>query len=551
MTCRPSTTSGPMTRRHAAPSRDRKPASERKRRAPSNRIGERGEKKFDAAAADHGLLAAPIKNDYGFDFLCQVDEDHDSAGSSGLSGGLVGVSVRTTANAAGRIKLDRADARALLAAQFASMVALVHLPKKGAESISVRVLDEAFRNKLGAFLLSERDTVSFTPVDFAPIANVRRLLAPALEPGFVLQSRLASIMSGLEPHIPGMRLAVEQDSTGSWTVVTADNLFSLFAGELDDRQDPRYLTAFGSPSRMPNRLRELDVTPRLVTSLDGLPKGLVIIGATEHEDAEWTVVDDDGSADCILSSAETPQHTGWRHAAGWSLVISRPVLHAGVYVHELKAFADPDEELALGSKPDLNAFLLRCGRTARVGRKSWGEQPLAAWDFEDMPRYNMFAQWLADAAEVAPAGTHLAFLRDAHDDDTMRALHWLSALQRDPANPGVRLGFMLGDAEGAPDQPCELRLPVLLATAQTSLLVELRCQARIAVGQDGGIAGLQIERVQHVSASELADRANTTHFPEFVLHSGLGIALTDSGWDVVDGADYPDGVCRFEVLAVD
>lgn len=94
-------------------------------------------------------------------------------------------------------------------------------------------------------------------------------------------------------------------------------------------------------------------------------------------------------------------------------------------------------------------------------------------------------------------------------------------------------------------------LPVLLATAQTSLLVELLCQARIAVGQDGGIAGLQIERVQHVSASKLADRANTTHFPEFVLHSGLGIALTDSGWDVVDGADYPDDVCRFEVLAVD
>ena len=540
-----------MTSRPAAPPRDRKRASERKRRAPSNRVGERGEKKFDAAAADQGLLAAPINNDYGFDFVCQVDEDHDSAEPSGLSGGLVGVSVRATTNAAGRIKLDRADARALLAAQFVSMVALVHLPKRGAESISVRVLDEALRKTLGAFLLSAKDTVSFTPVDFAPIADVRRLLAPALEPGFVQQSRLAAIVSGLEPHIPGVRLAVAQDSDGSWTVVTADNLFSLFAGKIDDRQDPRYLTAFGSPSRMPDRLRELDVAPGLVASLEGLPKGLVIIGATEHEDAEWTVVDDDGSADCVLSSAETPDHTGWRHAAGWSLVISRPVLRAGSYVHELKAFADPDEELALASEPDLNAFLLRCGRTARVGRKSWGEQPLAAWDFEDMPRYNVFAQWLADAAEIAPAGTHLAFLRDAHDDPTMRALHWLSALHRDPANPGVRLGFMLGDAEGAPDRPCELVLPVLLATAQTSLLVELRCQARMAVGQDGGIAGFQMERVQHVSASELSERANATQFPEFVLDTDFGIALADSGWDVVDGADYPDDVCRFEVLAAD
>jgi hypothetical protein len=249
---------------------------------------------------------------------------------------------------------------------------------------------------------------------------------------------------------------------------------------------------------------------------------------------------------------ETPEHTGWRHDAGWSLVISRRVLRDGHHVHELKAFADPEEQIALASWPDLNAFLLRCGRTGRIGKESWGDPPLRAWDFEDMPKYHLFAQWLADATAVSPAGTTLAYLRDAHDDRTMRALQWLSALSRDRRNAAVRLGFMLGGADGSPDRPCELFMPVLLSMPEASLMVELRCEATIALADDdGSIAGLQILCAEEINTFELPASANATPYPEFVLDTDFGIALGDNGWEMVTGAAYPDEVCRFRARLTD
>ncbi len=146
----------------------------RKKRAPSNRVGERGEKHFDAVAADYGLIATAIKNDYGFDFLCQVDEDPSSSQSSGLHGTFVGVAVRATTKADGRIKLARADADALLRAHFVTMVALVHLPKNGSASISVRILDAAFRKELAAFLSGTRESIRTHRTRSAPCLRCGR-----------------------------------------------------------------------------------------------------------------------------------------------------------------------------------------------------------------------------------------------------------------------------------------------------------------------------------------------------------------------------------------
>ncbi len=523
-------------------------AKDRKSRAPSNRVGERGEKQFDAAAADYGLIAAPIKNDYGFDFICQVDEDPSAVKPSSLHGGLVGVAVRATTNAEGRVKLWRADADALLRAQFVTMVALVHLPKKGASSISVRVLDETFRKELGVFMSGSKASVSYTPDAFVPISEVRKVLEPALKPNFVQESRLAAMMSGLESVIPGVRLRVLQEANGSWTLVTADNLFSIFATGGQQAEDARYLTAFGSPSRMEDRLRELDVAPGLVASLDGLPEGVVIYGATEHEETPWIAVDSEGESVCTFVSAETPDHTGWRHAAGWSLVISRPVLREGHYVHELRAFADPDAETALRDEPDLDAFLRRCTKDARIGKQAWAELPFEAWGFEDMPRYNKFAEWLFDIHVSTSLSVPIAYLRDAHDDETMRTLHWLSALHRDQANPGLRLGFMLGQASGTPDVPCEFVVPVLANTAQVSLLAMLRCEGRLAADPEGLLAGLKILRVKEFTVEVQPRLDKASPFPEFLFNEDLVVAPTDAGWDIIGGAEYPDALHRFEVV---
>ncbi len=285
-----------------------------------------------------------------------------------------------------------------------------------------------------------------------------------------------------------------------------------------------------------------------MSSLDGLPQDVVIYGATEHEEAAWVAEDDEGASVCTFVSAETPEHTGWRHAAGWSLVISKPLLRNGQHVHELEAFADPDAELKLQDQPDLDAFLRRCTKEARIGKQAWGELPFEAWGFRDMPRYNKFAEWLFDVQASTALTAPIAYLRDAHDDETMRTLHWLSSLHRDPAHPGLRLGFMLGEAAGTPDVPAVFTVPVLANTREVSLLAILHCEGQFALDPEGFMAGLQILRVREYTVEHVPRLDKVSPYPEFIFDQQLVITPTDAGWDTVSGADYPDALQRFEVV---
>jgi hypothetical protein len=78
--------------------------------------------KFAAAAIDHRFITTAINNDYGFDIVAALDRDPSSAIPTTLRGEWIGVSVRPTTKASGRILLERGDAHALLDAQFVAMV---------------------------------------------------------------------------------------------------------------------------------------------------------------------------------------------------------------------------------------------------------------------------------------------------------------------------------------------------------------------------------------------------------------------------------------------
>ena len=528
-------------------SRRKTKVKQRKQRGLSNKIGEIGEKSFDAAAINYGLIADSFKNDYGFDFICQVAEDH-VAKMSYLRGTMIAVSVRTTEKSSGRIVLDRADARHLLQADVVCMVALVHLVKGEAPAVYVRLLDESFRKELGTLLRTDQASISYTPRDFTPIAHVLEMLAPAFRRGFVDRTRIAAVMAGVERFIPGFRMNVTQSDTGEWTAVTAENLFSLFQGAGDDGPDPRYVTAFGAPRRMAERMRELDIAPVLLDSLDGFPNDLIVLGETSHVEADWIVDGDGGRAALTLTSLETADHTGWRHPRGWSLVISKRVLRDGQYVHELEVFADPDEELDLGDSPDLDAFLRHCDSAARIGRDNWDKLPFSAWSFTNLPRQFNFANWLADVRANLSTAEPVAFLRDASDDETMRTLWWLSQLHRDPESSTHRLGFMLGDDPGTPDEPFAFTVPVILNTAAVSLIVELRCEGLLATADDDRITGIQISRVTDFTIDVGKRLEKATAFPEFIFDERLAVALTDSGWKQVDHVPEHTQFPRFQLL---
>jgi hypothetical protein len=120
--------------------------SDAKRRAQANRIGAVGEAAFAHLAAREGLLPTKLQEDVGLDFLCQVDEDPHSRRSSTIAPIVIGVSVRSTTSAKGRIVLDRSDAADLLRADFPVCVVLLH--EGQSDTAWFAPLDTEFRGRL-------------------------------------------------------------------------------------------------------------------------------------------------------------------------------------------------------------------------------------------------------------------------------------------------------------------------------------------------------------------------------------------------------------------
>jgi hypothetical protein len=98
-----------------------------KKRSKSQRIGTAGEDYFRLFSGRHRLLPNKVEQDFGTDFLCQLEGALDGAGMAPVIGGVVGAFVRTTTNSRGRIHLTRSDVEHLLSCDYPVFIFLVHL----------------------------------------------------------------------------------------------------------------------------------------------------------------------------------------------------------------------------------------------------------------------------------------------------------------------------------------------------------------------------------------------------------------------------------------
>ncbi len=88
-----------------------------KRRTRQQRIGRLGEDVFQAFASAHGLISSVPRDDFGYDFLCHVEEP-GAGDTREITGDIVGICVRSTSGEKPRVRLDRDDAESLLSAKF-------------------------------------------------------------------------------------------------------------------------------------------------------------------------------------------------------------------------------------------------------------------------------------------------------------------------------------------------------------------------------------------------------------------------------------------------
>ena len=124
-----------------------------KRRSFSQRVGSGGELAFRNLSHRQGLLCTKVEEDFGIDFMCQVDSDPLSRDASNIASTVVGACVRATSSSTGTVYLYPGDAKNLLNSGTPLVFVLVHLASGPAEALMYhRLVDEGLVDELHEFL---------------------------------------------------------------------------------------------------------------------------------------------------------------------------------------------------------------------------------------------------------------------------------------------------------------------------------------------------------------------------------------------------------------
>ena len=193
-----------------------------KRRSKSQRIGTTGEDHFRLFAGRHRLIANKCEQDFGTDFLCQIEGAQGKTGEAPVLGGLLGAFVRSTENKRGRIRLDREDVEHLLACEYPVLVVLIHLRKDRDAAIYFSFVGGEFGEMLAGYLERDDKSFSLTPANLKEKRMFSSELSRALSPGFVEQFRVSLAAKSLHRVIPHSRVQVRRSQDGSITLVLAD-----------------------------------------------------------------------------------------------------------------------------------------------------------------------------------------------------------------------------------------------------------------------------------------------------------------------------------------
>jgi hypothetical protein len=292
-----------------------------------------------------------------------------------------------------------------------------------------------------------------------------------------------------------------------------------------------YEATFGASFLISPRIGQLALKKELVLELEGLPQPFVLRGFTYEDARQLRVESSSGAAQLPFMKRSNGEHVGWCLPQGFALTASKRKQQGDVWIHELRAFADPDVDIDLAADDELRGFLMLCEEDAKLGEADGGELPFEAEQFADLAFYGWFARYLDAVKDVEGWSHRAASLNDATDIETLNTLSWLHGLAQEPKK-AARVAFTLEEDE--PDQAAAFRLPVLMNTRRVSIVCWLDCTGEALVKGER-VRGLSVKEVLKVSL-DIRDRApKRTQDPEFVFDPELVIALGRHGHYQVDG----------------
>jgi hypothetical protein len=503
-----------------------------KRRSFSQRVGTKGENEFRNFADRQGLIATKVDEDFGTDFFCEIDLDHDSNASSAVGHTIVSVCVRASSGKDGRIRLKKNDAFSLLRARGCMMLTLIHVnfDKRESNKVYFRFVDEVLSLKLRKFLKNEsKMTLSLTPIELYSEEEFRSRLAISTQPGYLEEVAVRVAESGISDDIADVNVDVHRSSAGSFTAVTTFNFYDLFERLNEESRQQLYEATFGIPLAQQKRIAKLAIRSNVIDSLEKLPHPYVIGGLTTTEDVELRLTNDHTSARCKFIHTENGEHYGWVHSAGAALTVSKSKLVGGRWIHEMAAFFDPLIKTDFSDDPELTKFLQSATTDAELSDD--GNYAFQANYFHKLINGGEMARAWESAKLLTGWRSGIVHLRDIGDFETHTTMAFLKELAD---NPDTLSGFSfildhsIKEAEGMDikkfiakfsTHETLITFPIVANTKNVTVLAEVHCSGEVYTrgAQPESVAGVKVKRINDVCLSIMPLITKGTVYPEVIV----------------------------------
>ncbi|RYB93718.1 hypothetical protein EUA93_04710 [Nocardioides oleivorans] len=526
------------------------PDASGKRRSFSQRVGTKGENAFRTFADDMGLVPTKIEEDFGIDFIFQVDLDH-RAPASDIANIFIGACVRATTSGKRRVKLTRVDALNLVNCRSPLIFILVHLREDGKRDVFHRVVDDAFAEELTSFIESKTPAkLTLNADDCLPSTEFLASLRTVVAPGFTEAVHLRLTHQRISASVPGANIVITKDANRQLTLVTAVNFFDYFEVSSEDAEKGVLEAAFGSEAHALDRIAQLSPKPEILPHLNTLPRPSVLAGFTEEADGVLRVTGKE-TVELNVVMRRIGTHFGWVHEAGFSFIISRSRPGPnGAMVHETELFIDPLVKCAMEDVPmEVRDFFGACDEEATLevvgpkGERSPGPRFSVKEHFPAALVVATFFDAWNTCKSFTGWPTREVQLRDARNEEVFNTVGVLAALWSRPDSL-AGWSFVLETSNDQVD-PTSLRsTPVMAAApfiarlASRTLVAYFNGSAEV-LGEIDDPTGLRFAEVAWIEIDVFDELVpKVTLYPELVISPALPtVAFSPSGR--VEGTVHP------------
>ena len=499
-----------------------------KRRSFSQRVGAGGELAFRNLAHRQGLLATKVEEDFGIDFMCQVDLDHLSRKASDIASTVVGACVRATSSKSGGVFVYPTDAENLLNSGTPLIFILAHLTTERPEEAVIyhRLVDEDFIGELHEFLESGNQRMEVAPPDCRPEDEFRASVAAMVSYGYSERVRVAVAATRVNSVLPNATVEVRTRGNGQLTLVSTVEYYSLFERINEDQERDLLHAVFGSDDHTTDRVAQLSLRPEVIEYLKSMPQPMIFAGLSRELETALRVVSDGRSASDVFTYKAIGTHFGFVHDAGISLIVSEARDYDGKMFHETELFVDP---LACNVLDDLGTsldFFALCAPGARLYREDHDPAIVAGFNVDEMftplrQLAAMIGAWRT-CSQLDGWPDRSVELKNFAEAEIFNTLAGFAQLINEPGQVAKVAMYFEETADGAKPTgvdrtPTTILLPVIGNLADKTLILHLAVAGSV-LSRDGDPAGLEFDSVLPAECRvEVRERTQkATIYPEYV-----------------------------------